>query len=109
MTTYGTDLQLALRLADAADSVTRTRFRASDLRVERKPDRTPVTDADLAVEDAVRAILAVERPGDGVAGEERGGQLGDGRTWLIDPIDGTKNFLRGVPAWATLIALIEGG
>ncbi|WP_394821232.1 histidinol-phosphatase [Pendulispora albinea] len=109
MTTYGTDLALALQLADAADSVTRARFRATDLRVERKPDRTPVTDADLAVEDAVRAILGRERPGDDIAGEERGGKVGSGRTWVLDPIDGTKNFLRGVPAWGTLIALVDGG
>ncbi len=109
MSSYHDDLALALRLADAADAVTRARFRAADLRVDRKPDRTPVTDADLAVEDAVRALLAKERPSDGVAGEERGGQLGEGRTWLLDPIDGTKNFLRGVPAWGTLIALVDGG
>ncbi|WP_394848673.1 histidinol-phosphatase [Pendulispora brunnea] len=109
MTSYASDLDLALRLADAADAVTRTRFRASDLRVERKPDRTPVTDADLAVEDAVRALIGKERPDDAVAGEERGGSIGEGRTWVLDPIDGTKNFLRGVPAWATLIALLDGG
>ena len=108
-TTYGPDLDLALRLAEVADSVTLARFRASDLRIERKPDRTPVTDADLAVEDAVRALLATERPEDAIAGEERGGAIGEGRTWVLDPIDGTKNFLRGVPAWATLIALVDGG
>lgn len=100
------DIQLALRLADAADAITSTRFRANDLRVDRKPDRTPVTDADLAVEDRIRELLADARPMDVVGGEERGGTLGAGRCWLIDPIDGTKNFLRGVPAWATLIALL---
>jgi histidinol-phosphatase len=103
------DLDLALRLADAADAITSDRFRARDLKVARKPDRTPVTDADTAVEDAIRAILANEVPADAVAGEERGGTIGAGRTWVVDPIDGTKNFLRGVPAWATLIALVDAG
>jgi histidinol-phosphatase len=103
------DLDLALRLADAADAITSDRFRARDLKVARKPDRTPVTDADTAVEDAIRAILANDVPADAVAGEERGGTIGAGRTWVVDPIDGTKNFLRGVPAWATLIALVDAG
>ncbi|PSL54533.1 histidinol-phosphatase [Saccharothrix carnea] len=103
------DLSLALRLADEADKITTARFRALDLVVERKPDRTPVTDADVAVEDAIRAVLAVEAPDDLIAGEERGGTTGDGRTWVLDPIDGTKNFLRGVPVWATLIALVVEG
>ncbi len=103
------DLTFALRLADAADAITRDRFQANDLRVARKPDRTPVTDADTAVEDAVRALLAERFPDDAVAGEERGGTVGAGRVWVLDPIDGTKNFLRGVPAWATLIALVEAG
>jgi histidinol-phosphatase len=109
VTTYRDDLELALDLADIADVMTLSRFQALDLRVERKPDRTPVTDADLAVEDAVREVLATRRSGDTVAGEERGGSVGDGRAWVLDPIDGTKNFLRGVPAWATLIALVDGG
>jgi histidinol-phosphatase len=103
------DLSFALSLAETADEITRSRFRARDLVVERKPDRSPVTDADTAVEDAVRARLAAEQPADEVLGEERGGRLGPGRVWLLDPIDGTKNFLRGVPAWATLIALVEAG
>ncbi|TCO65625.1 histidinol-phosphatase [Actinocrispum wychmicini] len=103
------DLDLALRLAATADAITSDRFRALDLVVSRKPDRTPVTDADTAVEDAIRAVLAAEVPADTVAGEERGGTIGTGRTWVIDPIDGTKNFLRGMPAWATLIALVDGG
>ncbi|MFE0027872.1 histidinol-phosphatase [Amycolatopsis sp. NPDC059021] len=107
---YRHDLDLATRLADAADTITTARFRALDLAVERKPDRTPVTDADTAVEDAIREILSAERPGDDVAGEERGGTAGaTGRAWVLDPIDGTKNFLRGVPVWATLIALVEDG
>jgi histidinol-phosphatase len=100
---------LALRLADKADAITSARFRSSDLQVTRKPDRSPVTDADTAVEDMIRALLATEAPTDKVAGEERGGTIGSGRTWVIDPIDGTKNFLRGMPAWATLIALVDGG
>jgi histidinol-phosphatase len=103
------DTELALRLADAADGITVARFRANDLKVDRKPDRTPVTDADLAVEDRIRELLAAVRPDDHIAGEERGGTVGPGRTWLIDPVDGTKNFLRGVPAWATLIALLVDG
>ncbi|OQO90199.1 histidinol-phosphatase [Saccharomonospora piscinae] len=107
---YSVDLTLAQRLADAADAITTSRFRALDLSVDRKPDRTPVTDADTAVEDAVRELLAAERPGDAVAGEERGGSTtAAGRVWVVDPIDGTKNFLRGVPVWATLIALVEDG
>nr|WP_218888762.1 histidinol-phosphatase [Saccharopolyspora hordei] len=98
-----------MHLADVADGITGDRFRARDLNVDRKPDRTPVTDADLAVEDAVRAVLAEHRPDDVVAGEERGGSAGAGRAWVLDPIDGTKNFLRGIPVWATLIALVDGG
>jgi histidinol-phosphatase len=109
VSTIGADLALALRLADAADAITLSRFRARDLRVERKPDRTPVTDADVAVEDAVREILAAERPDDAIMGEERGGTAGPGRTWVLDPIDGTKNFLRGVPVWGTLVALVVDG
>ena len=113
---WAEELVLALRLAEVADAITTARCGAHDLRVDRKPDRSPVTDADLAVEDAVRAVLATERPSDAVVGEERGGPepgpsagAGVTRTWLLDPIDGTKNFLRGVPAWATLIGLVAGG
>jgi histidinol-phosphatase len=110
MTDLTCDLALALALADSADQITLDRAGAADLRVEAKPDRTPVTDADLAVEDAIRAVLRVHRPHDEVVGEERGGPSGyAGRAWLLDPIDGTKNFLRGVPVWATLIALVEDG
>ncbi|GAA4928642.1 histidinol-phosphatase [Actinomycetospora succinea] len=108
-TSASADLDLALSLADAADAVTLPRFRAVDLRIERKPDRTPVTDADTACEDRLRAELATHRPGDAVLGEERGGSLGEERVWVIDPIDGTKNFSRGVPVWATLVALVERG
>lgn len=106
---HADDLAVALRLADAADEITMSRFLASDLVVDRKPDRSPVTDADMAVEDTVREIIAELRPDDSVLGEERGGDLGDGRTWVLDPIDGTKNFLRGNPVWATLIALVDNG
>jgi histidinol-phosphatase len=105
------DLALALRLADAADAVTSERFRATDLEVTRKPDRTPVTDADTATETALRDILAAERPGDVLLGEEEGGSIAaEGRGWVLDPIDGTKNFSRGLPVWATLIGLtVDGG
>ena len=110
MTGYADDLALAHLLADAADAVSTARFRALDLRVEAKPDLTPVSDADTAVERAIRALLAEHRPGDGLLGEEYGEQPAagpDGRRWVIDPIDGTKNFVRGVPVWGTLIALLE--
>ncbi len=104
------DLTLALRLADLTDSITLPRFRAADLQVTRKPDRTPVTDADTAAEDAVRAELARHRRGDAVLGEEGGGAVpASGRGWVLDPIDGTKNFSRGMPVWATLIALTVDG
>ena len=109
MSSHAEDLTVALRLADAADAITTARFRAADLVVDRKPDRSPVTDADTAVEDAMRAVLAEVLPDDEILGEERGGTLGSGRTWVVDPIDGTKNFLRGGPAWATLIALVVEG
>ncbi|HZA15712.1 MAG TPA: histidinol-phosphatase [Pseudonocardiaceae bacterium] len=111
MTDHHLDLILALTLADTADAITMDRMGAADLRVDRKPDRTPVTDADLAVEEAIRAVLGQQRPQDAVLGEEGGGPADEraGRVWLLDPIDGTKNFLRGVPIWATLIALVEDG
>jgi histidinol-phosphatase len=104
------DLQFALTLADRADEVTRARFGALDLRIETKPDLTPVTDADRAVESDLREAIAVGRRGDSVLGEEFGGTtLFSGRQWIIDPIDGTKNFVRGVPVWASLIALLQDG
>ncbi|HEU0086543.1 MAG TPA: histidinol-phosphatase [Pseudonocardiaceae bacterium] len=109
MTEHSSDLALALALADTADTITLDRAGAVDLRVDRKPDRSPVTDADLAVEDAVRSVLAAQRPDDGVLGEERGGPADADRLWVLDPIDGTKNFLRGLPVWATLIALVVHG
>jgi histidinol-phosphatase len=104
----GEDLALAHRLADAADAITLTRYQALDLAVTTKPDNTPVTDADKSAESAIRALLHAHRPNDGIVGEEFGDLgLEKNRYWVIDPIDGTKNFLRGVPTWATLIALVE--
>ncbi len=101
---------MAIEIADEADLITRARFGALDLHVDDKPDLTPVSDADLAVERAARAVLEAQRPGDAVLGEEFGGEAEfQGRQWVIDPIDGTKNFVRGVPIWATLIALLEDG
>ena len=103
------DLAFALELADLADAITRERFLADDLVVETKPDLTPVTEADRAVELALRKRIAEGRPGHGVIGEEFGAdQPGDAR-WILDPIDGTKNYLRGLPVWATLIALERDG
>jgi histidinol-phosphatase len=105
-TDHTDDLRLAHVLADDADSLTMHRFKALDLHVVTKPDLTPVTDADSSVEDGVRRTLGRARPRDAVVGEE-GGESGWGpRRWVVDPIDGTKNFVRGVPVWATLIALM---
>ena len=110
MSAVGDDMSLALRLADQADALTLHRFGAQDLRVDTKPDLTPVTDADRGVETALRETLAKYRPDDVVLGEEFGGTaLFAGRQWVLDPIDGTKNFVRGVPVWATLIALLVDG
>lgn len=102
------DLALAHALADLADAITLDRYQAQDLVITTKPDHTPVTDADRAVETAIREALASHRPTDGLVGEEFGSEKGtSGRYWVIDPIDGTKNFMRGVPTWATLIALVS--
>ena len=104
------DLTLALMLADRADALTSDRFGALDLRIDTKPDLTPVTDADRAVETELREVLRRERTRDSVVGEEFGGTTTfSGRQWIIDPIDGTKNFVRGVLVWASLIALLEDG
>ena len=108
-TTVRPDLQLALRLADTADEIALGRFRARDLVVETKPDRTPVTEADRAVEHELRTIIALERRTDAILGEEEGESGSSRRRWLIDPIDGTRNYSRGIPVWATLIALEEDG
>jgi histidinol-phosphatase len=105
---YDDDLRFAHVLADAADDITTKRFRALDLKVDTKPDLTPVSDADRATEDTLRHILRRSRPRDAVLGEETG-QTGIGpRRWVLDPIDGTKNYVRGVPVWATLIGLMDG-
>jgi histidinol-phosphatase len=102
---WGDDLALALELCDVADAITTARFRAHDLRVDTKPDLTPVSEADHAVEVAIRERLSRDRPGDAVLGEELG-LTGDAtRLWIVDPIDGTKSYVRGVPVWATLLAL----
>lgn len=102
------DLALAHLLADIADSIALERYQALDLVITTKPDNTPVTDADRAVETAIRQALATHRPEDGLLGEEFGSDItGAKRYWIIDPIDGTKNFMRGVPTWACLIALVE--
>jgi histidinol-phosphatase len=104
------DLAVALALADQADAVTLARFGALDLQVDTKPDLTPVSDADRAVETGLRETLGRVRPADSVLGEEFGGSTTlAGRQWIIDPIDGTKNFVRGVPVWASLIALLDDG
>jgi histidinol-phosphatase len=104
------DLALALALADRSDALTMPRFGAVDLHVDTKPDLTPVTDADRSAEADLRRVLADARPDDAVVGEEYGGATEFvGRQWVIDPIDGTKNFVRGVPVWATLIALLDDG
>jgi histidinol-phosphatase len=105
------DLALALELADACDAITSGRFGAGDLVVETKADATPVSEADTGAEEAVRARLSAVRPGDAVLGEEYGSDAAaaNGRRWIIDPIDGTKNYVRGIPVWATLLALEEAG
>jgi histidinol-phosphatase len=104
------DLQLALELADIADAITMARHRAADLQVQTKPDLTPVTESDQAVERALRERLAQARPGDAIIGEEYGSDDADGasRRWILDPIDGTKSYVRGMPTWSTLIALQDG-
>ncbi|KAB1645669.1 MULTISPECIES: inositol monophosphatase family protein [unclassified Pseudoclavibacter] len=107
--TLAQDLSFALTLADAADQVTTSRFRVTDLDVQTKSDDSEVTDADLATERRLRELVAEERPDDTVYGEEYGGERQPGRQWIIDPIDGTGNYFRGVPVWATLIALVVDG
>lgn len=107
--TLASDLQFALELADLADAISHDRFRAADLEVSMKPDMTEVSDADRAVEASIRESIETNRPGDSIYGEEYG-TVGDSRRqWIIDPIDGTSNFVRGVPVWSTLIALAVDG
>ena len=102
------DLDLALRLADAADAISLPRYR-TELTIETKPDLTPVTEADRAVEAEIRRMLAAERPNDAILGEEEGAVGSGSRRWIVDPIDGTRNYARGIPVWATLIALEVDG
>ncbi|MBE0008627.1 MULTISPECIES: histidinol-phosphatase [unclassified Arthrobacter] len=106
---YNDDLRLAHVMADSVDDQTMSRFKALDLVVETKPDLTPVTDADKAAEESIRGQLSRARPRDAVLGEEFGSTGAGSRRWIIDPIDGTKSFVRGVPVWATLIALVDEG
>jgi len=106
---YADDLNLAHQLADIADKISTARFLATDLKIETKPDLTPVTDADQEIERELRKILEKQRATDGITGEEFGkSPIATNRRWIIDPIDGTKNYVRGVPVWATLIALMDG-
>ncbi len=111
---YEDDLRLALELADIADGITMLRYRSADLEVETKSDLTPVSESDKRAELALRDRLGDLRPDDAVIGEEFGGEFDPanpprGRTWVIDPIDGTKSYVRGMDTWTTLIALIEHG
>ena len=105
---YREDLNLALVIADSVDALTMSRFQSDDLKVDTKPDMTPVSDADRAAEELSRQQLKRARPRDAVTGEEYGTTGWGKRRWIIDPIDGTKNFVRGVPVWATLISLVDG-
>jgi histidinol-phosphatase len=108
--THSAELEFALTLADIADEISLARYRALDLVITTKPDKSPVTDADKSVETAISSAIHGKYPNDGIVGEEFGTSGSRGsrdRYWVIDPIDGTKNFLRGVPTWATLIALVE--
>jgi histidinol-phosphatase len=106
---YDDDLRLAHVIADMVDALTTSRFQAADLRVETKPDLTPVSDADKAAEDLVRTQLRRTRTRDAVVGEEFAPTGHGSRQWVVDPIDGTKNFVRGAPVWATLLALEADG
>ena len=107
---YRSDIDFALTLANTADAITVDRFETTDLNVSSKPDMTPVSDADVACEQELRRLITQQYPNDTVVGEEFGGTAEfAGRQWIIDPIDGTKNFVRGVPVWATLIALLVDG
>lgn len=106
---YTEDLRLAHVIADSVDSLTLQHFTAMDFDVETKPDLTPVTVADRAAEELIRSQLSRARGRDAILGEEFGETGAGPRRWVLDPIDGTKNFIRGVPVWATLIALVDQG
>jgi histidinol-phosphatase len=99
------DLEYALALAEEADAITRRYFKRTNLRIDTKPDLSPVSEADRLVEARLRERLAAERPADSVLGEEEGGE--DASGWILDPIDGTRNFTRGIPVWATLLAYAD--
>jgi histidinol-phosphatase len=103
------DLEFALELADIADRVSLAGFRSSDLQVSTKPDMTPVSQADQDVERLLRDHIADHRPDHAVVGEEFGTSGSAEWTWIIDPIDSTKNYVRGIPVFATLIALTRAG
>ncbi|HEY0139464.1 MAG TPA: histidinol-phosphatase [Thermoanaerobaculia bacterium] len=105
----GSDLELALSLADAADAITMKHYRSSSLAVRTKIDRSPVSEADEAVERMIRERLASEHPDDAIVGEEYGVSGTAARRWIVDPIDGTKNYVRGIPVFATLIGLEVDG
>ncbi|WP_062380295.1 inositol monophosphatase family protein [Demequina pelophila] len=105
---YADDLLLALAIADEVDALTLANFATGDLTVELKPDDTPVTAVDRAAEQTIRRLIAQHRPDDAFEGEEFGTTGESARRWVVDPIDGTKNFIRDVPVWATLIALLDG-
>lgn len=104
---YAEDLRLALRIADAVDKITMAGFRQEGLMVDHKDDRSPVTEIDRRAELAIRDVLEEARPRDGIHGEEFGTKGGGARKWVIDPVDGTKNYIRGIPIWGTLIALLD--
>lgn len=108
-TTAGGDLEVALQLAAIADAITVPASARADLQVDTKPDRTWVTEADRQVEAAVRDALGRARPGDAVLGEEYGPTGTGPRRWIVDPIDGTANFVRRIPVWATLVGLEVDG
>ncbi len=101
------DLRLALGLADEADAITLRHFQSATLAVRTKIDMSPVSEADEAVERALRERLATDRPDDGIVGEEFGTSGGGARRWILDPIDATANYVRGIPIYGTLIALVE--
>lgn len=104
-----TELAFAHRLADAAIEQALPRYTGRAFTVSHKPDRSVVTEADRLAETAVAELLAAERPHHGVLGEEHGrsGDLTSPWLWMVDPIDGTSNFVRGIPVWATLVALVH--
>jgi histidinol-phosphatase len=106
MPSHTDDLRLAHILADDADSITMDRYKSLDLHVATKPDLTPVSESDRKVEQVIRKTLSRARPRDAVVGEEEGTTGWGARRWIVDPIDGTKNYIRGVPVWATLIGLM---